>query len=78
MNTGPSSESEDSPSPAVHSAHIRRELSDLIEHLEADRDRVPDPHFQGLLSTSAAVLRGVSNAYAEYDEKQSQQRHLSG
>lgn len=64
------------PAPAVHSAQIRRELSDLIQHLDADRERVDDPRFQALLSTSAAVLRGVSDMYAHYDEERARDTRL--
>lgn len=59
---------DDSPPPAMLSAHIRREISDLIAHLDADRERVEDPHLQGMLASAAAVLRGLDDSFAAYDD----------
>lgn len=58
---------ENSPSPAVHSRNLRRQLTDLIDHLAADRERVAEPEFQTLLDTSAEVLKGVRSAFKRYD-----------
>ncbi|HWA25358.1 MAG TPA: hypothetical protein VG734_06845 [Lacunisphaera sp.] len=59
---------ENSASPAVHSANIRRQLGELIDHLVADVSRVSDPKFRALLEVSAEVLRGVRTAYLHYDD----------
>ena len=67
---------ENSPSPAVHSARIRHQLGELIDHLKADRDRVDDPVFAALLEVSAEMLHGVRNVFAEYDEASSRKRQL--
>lgn len=61
-------ESENSPLPHVHSEHIRQQISELIDHLKADIDRVPEPRFQALLATSAEVLRGLQQTFAHYEE----------
>ncbi|HEX2860716.1 MAG TPA: hypothetical protein VHN79_03710 [Lacunisphaera sp.] len=68
---------EDSPSPAVHSAHIRSQLGALIGHLDADRDRVDDPRFRALLQVSAEVLKGIRTLFADYDESRGKTLHLS-
>jgi hypothetical protein len=62
-----SPQSEASPSPRVHSANIQRELSQLIDHLEADVHRVNDPRFRGLLSKSAEVLTGLRTLFQRFD-----------
>lgn len=74
MNTP---ESENSSSPVVHSSHIRRQLSELIEHLNADLTRVDDLRFRALLEVSAEMLKGVRSAFAQYDEGREKSIHLS-
>ena len=54
---------ESSPSPAVHSENIRRQLTELIEHVEADTGRVDDPRFRGLLQKSAEVLKNLRTLF---------------
>jgi hypothetical protein len=68
---------EDSPSPVVHSAHIRRQLGEVIEHLNADMSRVEDPRFRALLEVSGEMLKGVRSAFAHYDEAREKSIHLS-
>ncbi|MDB6114822.1 MAG: hypothetical protein JWQ83_803 [Lacunisphaera sp.] len=73
----PSSDSENSSSPVVHSNHIRKQLSELIDHLNADLTRVDDLRFRALLEVSAEMLGGVRAAFAHYDEGREKQIHLS-
>jgi hypothetical protein len=68
---------ENSPSPVVHSAHIRRQLGEVIDHLNADRTRVDDPRFQALLEVSGEMLKGVRSAFAHYDEEREKSIHLA-
>ena len=65
MNPDPSPES--STEPRVHSENIQHRLTDLIDHLHADIERVTEPRFQALLETSAEVLAGLRSAYVSYD-----------
>jgi hypothetical protein len=58
--------SEDSPSPAVHSQNIRRQLTELIEHVEADMGRVDDPRFRGLLEKSGEVLKSLRTLFERF------------
>jgi hypothetical protein len=53
--------------PSVHSANIRRMLSELTEHVREDVKLVDEPRFQALLETSAEVLTGLNTAFAHYD-----------
>ena len=57
---------ESSSDPAVHSAHLQREIAGLIDHLHKDIERAPEPQFQALLETSAEVLVGLRNAFEDY------------
>jgi hypothetical protein len=64
-------------SPAVHSSVVRGELTELIDHLQADRRRVDDPHYRALLQVSAEMLTGVRNAFVNFDEARRKIVHLS-
>jgi hypothetical protein len=57
---------ETSSDPAVHSAHLEREIGGLIDHLHRDIERAPEPQFQALLETSAEVLGGLRKAFEDY------------
>jgi len=59
---------ETSTDPAVHSEHIQQELTELIDHMREDINRVSEPRFQALLETSAEVLGGLRLAYLHYDQ----------
>ena len=63
-------QSESSPLPSVHVAHLRAQLTELIDHLGADVRRVNEPRFQTLLETSADVVKGVRTAFERYDASQ--------
>jgi hypothetical protein len=77
MRTNHESYDENSSSPAVHSANIRRQLTELIDHLSADVHRVSDPNFRALLEVSAEVLKGVRTAYLHYDQVHAKSLTLS-
>jgi hypothetical protein len=49
-----------------HARNIEQMLSDLIEHLRDDIDRVDDPKAQVLFETSAEVLIGLRTAYQHF------------
>jgi len=66
MNTAPHAES--SGEPRVHSENIQHRLTDLIDHLHTDIERVNEPRFQALLETSAEVISGLRTAFRHYDE----------
>ena len=57
---------ESSSDPAVHSAHLQEEITNLIDHLRKDIGRAPEPQFQALLETSAEVLGGLRKAFEDY------------
>src|SRR6186713_760243 len=58
--------SEASASPSVHRENLKRELTKLIKHVEADTRRVEDKRFRGLLEKSAEVLKGLRTLFERY------------
>jgi len=56
----------DSRDPKVHTAHVRRALNDLVEHLRSDIKTVNEPRAQALFETSAEVLQGLIKTYDDY------------
>lgn len=67
---------ENSSSPAVHSARIRSQLGDLIDHLDDDRARVDDPRFRAMLEESIETLKGMRTLFADYDASHGKTPHL--
>jgi len=43
-------------------------MSDLIDHLHRDIERVREPQFQALLETSAEVIGGLRTSLQHYSE----------
>jgi len=54
--------------PFVHSQNIQDELTELIDHMRKDVNRVEEPKYQALLETSAEVLCGLRTAFSHYDQ----------
>jgi hypothetical protein len=52
--------------PKAHAANIEKGLSELIEHMRSDVDRVNEPKAQVLFETGAEVLIGVRTAFEHY------------
>jgi len=52
--------------PKAHAANIERMLTEVIEHVRSDVDRVDDAKAQVLFETSAEVLIGLRTAYQHY------------
>jgi hypothetical protein len=59
-------QSESSRSPDIHSRNIQRELSRLIDHLEADKRRVDDQRFRGLLEKSSEILKELRSLFGRF------------
>jgi hypothetical protein len=54
--------------PKVHAARLRREITDVIEHLRRDIGAVREPQARALFETSAEVLQGLVRTYDDYAE----------
>jgi len=52
--------------PMAHAGNIEQMLSDLIDHVRRDIDRVDNPKAQVLFETSAEVLIGLRTAYQHF------------
>lgn len=56
--------------PHYHTHRIKKELSDLIEHLRKDVREVEDPQAQALFETTAETLGGLHEAFEHYERGQ--------
>ena len=55
--------------PKAHTANIRGEFRDLIQHLRDDVKRVEEPKARALFETAAEVITGLDTAFQHYEEK---------
>jgi hypothetical protein len=55
--------------PRAHTANVRQEFDQLIEHLRNDTDKIDDPKAQALFETAAEVISGLNTAFKHYEEK---------
>jgi hypothetical protein len=60
------SRNEASADPAVHCGNLKREISELIDHMRKDVERVDEPQFKAMLETGAEVLGGLRKAFEDY------------
>ncbi len=56
--------------PKAHSSNIQDALTDLIDHVRTDIDKIDEGRFQALLETTAEVLIGLRTAFEHYNEGQ--------
>ena len=52
----------------VHTANLRSQMEELIDHLRKDVSMVDDPRAKAVFETSAEVLVGLTKALRDYDE----------
>jgi hypothetical protein len=57
---------ETSADPRVHCENLKRQLTELAEHLRKDVERVDDARFKALCETSAEVVLGLRKAFEDY------------
>ena len=55
--------------PSHHSSKIKGMLTDVIDHLRSDVEKVNDPKAQALFETSAEVLIGLRKAFDDFEQK---------
>jgi len=51
----------------IHTTALKRRMTELIDHMHLDMDRIDDPRAYTLFETSADVLQGLVRAYEDYD-----------
>ena len=55
--------------PRAHTANIRKEFRELIDHLRGDIKKIDEPKAQALFETTAEVISGLDTAFKHYEEK---------
>ena len=55
--------------PRHHTEKMRKRLSETIDHLRADIEKVDEPKFKAMFETSAEVLGGLIKAFRDYEQK---------
>jgi hypothetical protein len=55
--------------PRAHTANVRKEFGELIEHLRADINEIGEPKAQALFETAAEVISGLDTAFKHYEQK---------
>jgi hypothetical protein len=55
--------------PQAHTANVRKEFRQLIDHLRVDIDKITEPKAQALFETTAEVISGLDTAFKHYEEK---------
>jgi hypothetical protein len=52
----------------VHTANLRSEMQQLIDHLRRDVEMVDEPRAKAVFETSAEVLLGLLKTLRDYDD----------
>jgi hypothetical protein len=55
--------------PRAHTANVRKEFRELIDHLRGDINKIDEPKAQALFETTAEVISGLDNAFKHYEDK---------
>jgi hypothetical protein len=55
--------------PKAHTANVRKEFRQLIDHLRGDINKIDEPKAQALFETAAEVIGGLDTAFKHYQEK---------
>jgi len=55
--------------PRAHTANVRKEFRELIDHLRGDINKIDEPKAQALFETAAEVVSGLDTAFKHYEEK---------
>jgi len=55
--------------PAVHTAKIKADLSNLVNHLRSDIEKLDNPAAKALFEVSAEVLLGLHKAFSDFEQK---------
>jgi hypothetical protein len=55
--------------PRAHTANVRKEFGELIEHLRGDIKKIDEPKARALFETAAEVISGLDTAFKHCEEK---------
>jgi uncharacterized membrane-anchored protein YhcB (DUF1043 family) len=55
--------------PRHHTQKMRQRLTETMEHLRQDIEKVDEPQLKAMFETSAEVLGGLVKAFRDYEQK---------
>lgn len=55
--------------PRYHTQNMRKRLSEEVEHLRQDINKIDDPQCKAMFETTAEVLNGLIKAFSDYEKK---------
>ena len=55
--------------PMEHTANVKKEFRQLIDHLRRDVERIDDPSGKALFEVSAEVITGLEKSFTDYEQK---------
>jgi hypothetical protein len=55
--------------PRAHTANVRKEFRELIDHLRGDVHKIDEPKAPALFETAAEVISGLDTTFKHYEEK---------
>jgi hypothetical protein len=55
--------------PRAHTANVRKEFRELIDHLRGDIKKIDEPKAQALFETAAEVMGGLDTVFQHYEAK---------
>jgi hypothetical protein len=55
--------------PRTHTANVRKQFWELIDHLRDDIGKMTEPKAQALFETTAEVISGLGTAFKHYEQK---------
>jgi hypothetical protein len=62
-------ENNQSTNPLDHTAHVKKEFLELIDHLRKDIEIIEDPAAKALFEVAAEVIDGLHKAFEDYEKK---------
>ncbi len=62
-------QNDNSNNPLEHTAKIKKQFADLIQHLREDVTKVNDPQAKALFEVSAEVISGLHKSFSDYEKK---------
>jgi uncharacterized membrane-anchored protein YhcB (DUF1043 family) len=61
--------SADDRNPLHHTQKMQQRLTETIDHLRQDIEKVDEPQLKAMFETSAEVLGGLVKAFRDYEQK---------
>jgi hypothetical protein len=61
--------SEDERDPRHHTQKMQQHLTEIMNHMREDIEKVDEPRFKAMFETAAEVLGGLVKAFRDYEQK---------